>query len=273
MKLNLLVLNLLLLFGIVSCSYLTPESSLTHPNLMTEKDYLQHYASMGPTYLHSEGVHEEKLAKDKRDYLEKVYNRIISNNETLFNQSEKPEIYIIKNNTPFVFSLPGNQYYFSSGVFKKYFKSEDLFIAAFAGEIVKNKRNVFEKKQLIPLGFISTEKMIQLTRVPLAIKKQINEWAFIVLRRAGYDASAYLNWIQIQNRNSLDFAMYLGNSVDISSEEQAFKSFISKQGIVGLERKWNEANSSKEYYELVKGMLKEEDETRTIRKNSSRRVI
>jgi hypothetical protein len=140
-------------------------------------------------------------------------------------------------------------------------------------EIIKSKRHIYEKKTFIPLGFIGTENLIAMTRVSFNIKKQLNEWSYIVLKRAGYDASAYLNWIQVQNRNSLDFALYLGDSVTISNEEQSFKNYLSKQGNVNIERKVNEANSSKDYYRLLQYIGKEQNETRSVRKNPSRRTI
>jgi hypothetical protein len=79
----------------------------------------------------------------------------------------------------------------------------------------------------------------------------VSEWTYFVLKRAGYDASAYLNWIQIQNRNTLDFAMYLGDSLIISKEEHLFKNFMTRQGVLGVEKRFNEANSSKNFYKLL----------------------
>jgi len=76
---------------------------------------------------------------------------------------------------------------------------------------------------LIPLGFCTTEKMISITRIKPEIKNKVNEWAYFALKRAGFDPSAYLNWIQVQNRNTLDFSLYLGDAIGISREEYLFK--------------------------------------------------
>jgi hypothetical protein len=57
------------------------------------------------------------------------------------------------------------------------------------------------------------------------------------------------------------------------NEEQMFKNFISSQGLMSVEKKLNESNSSKEYYNLLKEIDKGNNETRTIRTNPSRRVI
>jgi hypothetical protein len=87
------------------------------------------------------------------------------------------------------------------------------------------------------------------------MKYQINEWTYFILKRAGFDASAYLNWIQVQNRNTLDFSLYLGDATSISKEEYYFKNFMARQGVLGFERKINEANSSKQFYKLLNNVV------------------
>ncbi|RPJ78518.1 MAG: hypothetical protein EHM20_03730 [Alphaproteobacteria bacterium] len=158
---------------------------------------------------------------------------------------------MIINKTPFILSLPKAQFFISSGLVEKYLKSEELFVAALAAEILKSDRNLYEKKIMIPLGFYNTEKMLKLTRLKPETKYQVNEWTYFVLKRAGFDATAYLNWIQVQNRNTLDFSLHLGDAVGISKEEYVFKNFMTRQGVVGVEKKINEANSSKSFYKLL----------------------
>ena len=104
---------------------------------------------------------------------------------------------------------------------------------------------------MVPLGFFSTEKMIQITRLKSETKYQVNEWSYFILKRSGFDASAYLNWIQVQNRNTLDFSLYLGDAIGISKEEHFVKNFMARQGVIGVEKKINEANSSKAFYKLL----------------------
>jgi hypothetical protein len=45
--------------------------------------------------------------------------------------------------------------------------------------------------------------------------------------------------------------MFLGDSVGISKEEHLFKNFMTKQGVLGVEKRFNEANSSKNFYKLL----------------------
>jgi hypothetical protein len=264
---------LVIILMIYGCSLLNESKQEYTESKMTNVDYLEHFKSLGDIYLKSKDNKEIVLDELSNKYLKNTFKRLVNNNEIIFKTEGELSFHVVKNKTPFLFSLPGDRFFFSTGLFEKYLKSEELFVSAFAAEIIKSKKNIFEKKSLIPLGFVSTEKMIQLTRVDLEIKKSINEWAFVLLKRAGFDSSAYLNWIQVQNRNSLDFAMYLGDSINIVSEEQLFKNYMSKQGLVILEKKTSEANSSKEFYKLLKNINKAENESRTIRKNSSRRII
>jgi hypothetical protein len=156
---------------------------------------------------------------------------------------------------PFFFSLPGSRFYFSTSLFQKYLKSEELFVAVLSLEILKSKRNIYEKKMQIPFGFCSLDRMIQLTKVSTTIRSQLNEWNYLVLKRSGFDASVTLNWIQVQNRNILDFAVLLGDTTSITKEEHVLKNFMVKEGVANIEKKTIEANSSKEFYQLLKQIV------------------
>jgi len=254
---KLLILNFFALIFFVACTTAEKNtkdfSSLSEP---ANKDYIDHLASMGEVYLNSDDVKEVKLKNESIQLLDQIYERIISNNEILLTKLNKPKFHVIQNKTPFLFSLPKAQFFISSGLIEKYLKSEDLFVAALAAEIIKSERNIYEKRLMIPLGFMNTERMIQITRLRPETKFQLNEWCYFVLKRSGYDASAYLNWIQVQNRNTLDFSLYLGDAIGISKEEHLFKNFMTKQGIASVEKKLNEANSSRAFYNLLNNIVR-----------------
>jgi hypothetical protein len=248
MKLIIIALFILLVGCSSSDKNLKDYSNLSSP---TDRDYVDHLASIGPIYLKSDDIREIKLKPESVQLLEQIYERILSNNEILLSHDLKPRFHVIANKTPFIFSLPGAQFFLSNGLIERYLKSEELFVAALAAEIVKSNRSIYEKRIMIPLGFFSTERMIQITRLRPETKYQVNEWSYFVLKRSGFDASAYLNWIQVQNRNTLDFSLYLGDAIGISKEEHLFKNFMTKQGIAGVEKRINEANSSKAFYKLL----------------------
>jgi hypothetical protein len=247
------------LFGIIfiiamltSCSILKHREDVPAvvPNLV-DKDYIDQLDSMGDDYISGVNAQLVDVGSKNLKYLEKIFYRIVNNNETVFTNFDPPVFYIVKNKMPFFFSLPGARFYFSTSLFQKYLKSEELFVAALSLEIIKSKRNIYEKKIQIPFGFCSLDKMIQLTRLPTAIRSRLNEWNYIVLKRAGFDASVTLNWIQVQNRNILDFATLLGDTTSISREEHLLKNFMAKEGVSNIEKKTIEANSSKEFYQLL----------------------
>jgi hypothetical protein len=248
---------LILLFILSSCST-NPKNSKDYSQLSepANKDFVDHLAAMGPVYLKSEDVKEVKLKNESIQFLEQIYERIITNNEILLKRDGKPNFHVIINKTPFIFSLPRSQFFISSGLIEKYLKSEELFVAALSAEILKSDRFIYEKRMMIPLGYYSTERMILITRLRPETKYQINEWSYFVLKRAGFDASAYLNWIQVQNRNTLDFSLYLGDAISISKEEHLFKNFMAKQGVASVEKKINEANSSRAFYNLLNNIAR-----------------
>jgi len=238
---------------IVSCSSNTNKNVINYAGIgeLQTKDYVDHMAAAAGDYLAYEETKTIKLRPDTIEFLESIYDRLVSNNQLILNLKERPTFYIVQHKSPFLFSLPRSQFFFSTALIERYLKSEELFVAAFAAEVVRSQRLIYEKQIIVPLGFYSTEKMIALTKLKFTTKQQVSEWTYFVLKRAGYDASAYLNWIQVQNRNTLDFAMYLGDSIGISKEEHLFKNFITKQGVLGVEKRFNEANSSKNFYKLL----------------------
>lgn len=238
---------------LVSCGTRSSKNTIDYTGIgeLQTKDYIDHLASAGGDYLNYEETKTIKLRPDTVEFLEGIYDRLVSNNQLILNLKERPTFYVIQHKSPFLFSLPRSQFFFSTALIERYLKSEELFVAAFAAEVVRSQRYIYEKRIMLPLGFYNTEKMIGLTKLKFETKQQVNEWTYFVLKRAGYDASAYLNWIQIQNRNTLDFAMYLGDSIGISKEEHLFKNFMTKQGVMGVEKKFNEANSSKNFYKLL----------------------
>ncbi len=249
--------KILLLTLLSSCSVISIFQAEKKENLnYSEKDFISHMAATGPWYVKSDNINLAVVDQDSLDYLGEVYDRLVSSNQPLLNNKERPSFYFVKSNSPFLFSLPNSQFFFSTSLMEKFLKSEEVFVAAFAAELIKSHRAFYERKITIPLGFYETEKMIKMTRLKLQAKQQLNEWTFHVLRRASFDSSAYLNWIQIQNRNSLDFAMYVDDPTSLTREEQLYKNFISKQGIFGADRKITEANSSKKFYKLLNNLVR-----------------
>jgi hypothetical protein len=240
-----------------SCSGSSQNNAIDYTGIgeMQSSDYIDHLASAGNTYLSYEETKTIRLRPETIEFLSAIYDRLVTNNQLVLTKEDRPRFFIIEHKSPFLFSLPKSQFFFSTALIERYLKSEELFVAAFAAEVLRSQRSIYEKTIMLPLGFYSTEKIISLTRLKSITKQQVNEWTYLILKRAGYDSSAYLNWIQIQNRNTLDFSLFIGDSIGISKEEHLFKNFITKQGVLGVEKRFNEANSSKDFYKLLNNVV------------------
>jgi hypothetical protein len=92
--------------------------------------------------------------------------------------------------------------------------------------------------------------MLSLLRLRTADKIEIHKWAYYLLKRSGVDTDTYLSWLQIKNRNSLDFSIQLGDIQSISREEALFKSFL-----IESVKESNSTNrhrgSSRQFYSLL----------------------
>jgi len=249
-------------------SYLqTPPKHLEGYERYDSNDYLGQLSSLGQIYLQTPGVVEFELSKQNQEYFLNLYHRILTNNELLLNRIIVPTFHIIKDDAPYVFTLPYGEFYISSGLLAKYCKSEDILYSSLTYEIIKLHRNLFPRLTVVPVGYIKTDRLLNLLRIPSETKITLNKWSFYAMRRAGLDAYAYLNWLQLQNKNVLDFGLMLGDTRSISHEEFVFKNFIVQEGFILHNTKNLETNSSSEFYNLINSLDKAKVKTWKI-KNS-----
>lgn len=221
------------------------------PKDMLPTDYSDHLASLGASYLSSEAVEQVRLSSRARSYLKDITDRIVRNNELLLNQALETEINIVKDKSIFFFSLPKGQLFFSQGLVDKYFKSEEIFVACLTHEIIRSHRNIYEKKSVVPVGFVKVEKLLYLTRITPDVKSEINKLSYFAMKRAGFDANAFLNWLQTQNKNTLDFMVQLGETRSISREELAFKNFLVSEEKGFSENVEIDSNSTLGFYTFL----------------------
>ncbi len=249
----------LILFGLililsVSCGFLKKKFTYIGSNSdiprETDEGIRRHLTSLSSSYLNTPSIVQINLKKESKAYLQGIYRRISRNNELLLPLDKVIRFYFIKETVPFIFSLPDGHIFLSSGLFLKHLKNESLLISALTFEYIKSFRGLYRKREIIPVGYITTPHIISLTQVDLDIKMEINKWSYKAMKRAGYDPSAILAWIQTQNRNTLDFMMLNGDERAISREEFSFKNFLAareekSEKIVQFE------NSSIGFYHLV----------------------
>jgi len=215
------------------------------------KDYLDHLASLGPVYLSSQSTETLLLPKAHTKYLNDIFKKIVSNNEQILTGYEKPNFHIIKSKRPFYFSLPNSQFFLSLGLLKKYMKNEQLLNAVIASEVLRSVKGIYEKKIIIPKGFLLTQQMLGIVKIPSSVKYNLNKWSFYVLKRADMDPIALLNWIQIQNKNVLDFNPDQGGMRDQTREEFLFKNFLVKEGFQDESINEERIRPSKEFYRFL----------------------
>ena len=219
-------------------------------------DYINHFEHLAKDYLKSPKIQERRISKKNQDYLREIYKRIVVNNELILKKDIKPIFHIIKSPLPFYFSLPSGRFFFSDTLIKKYLKSENLFVSLIATEIYRVHKELYEKKILIPVGYLNTKKMLSLYKLPIEVRVESLKWTYFLLKRSGYDPYAVLNWLQMQNKNSLEFSIQLGTSHARIREEFLFKSFLALEvGKKQIDSENTETNSSRGFYLLQRSLL------------------
>jgi hypothetical protein len=215
---------------------------------MRDQDYKDQFRSLGDAYENGDNVKLIRLSKRTKKYLKEVHNRLIKNNELLIKTEEEINLKVIKDDAPIIFSLPGQQIYITSGLIKNYIKNESLFLAALTYEVIKSSRGIYKKNTVIPTGTMSIYEILSLTTLPLKYKRELNKLSFYSLKRAGYEQSAVLNWIQLQNKNAVDFSILNSNRRVVVEEELYFKKFLAGQGLEDFN---GQSSSSPEFYYLL----------------------
>lgn len=227
------MMKILLVFIFISCSLNSKKditldlNDLSGYSDLNQEDISQHLESYKDFYLAND-VKLVSLDLNSRKYLEDLARNIITKNELFFKQKKQASFYIVKEKIPFHFSLPNNKIFLSSALIKRYIKDENILNSVIAYELIRSEKLIYEKNIIIPTGYMSTEKILSLMRLDIKTKLELHKWTFYILKRIGIDKDIYLSWLQIKNRNSLDFSLQLGDIQAISKEEALFKSFMVK---------------------------------------------
>lgn len=242
-------------FLFTSCAQLESLYKKTNPIIpnseikgVADNDYVAHLKKLDKFLKNNPRVKYKRMGYRSRLYLNEVFKRVVSNNELLLPQDVDPEFNLIVDRIPYIFSFPGYKFYFSTGLIRKFLKNESLLLSALTFEIIKSGRNIFEKKRILPVGIVTAKQALGLTKVDFKSKLEIYRWTYFALRRAEYDAAAILNWIQLQNKNSVEFSWLIRDPQGVTREESSFKSFLVGQGVEQFEI--SEVNSSQGFYKF-----------------------
>jgi len=228
-----------------------------------EKGYEKHFVKIAEDYLKTPGIKIQKTSARSINYLTSVYFKIVHSNELVLDKKFKPKFYIITDHRPFYFSLPGGYIFYSSGLFDKYLKNEEILISILAFQTFRIHKNIYYKRTIVPIGYITTEKALAISKISVKEKIEVAKWTFFLLKRSGFDGLAYLQWLQIQNKYTLDFSLMSGNARDLVREEFLFKNFVVTEGDISRDYDIDERNSSIGFYRLQKE-IRRSLETRII---------
>jgi hypothetical protein len=249
-------LQFIFLFFICSCGSFSFRSKEEGPGSMQgyrqyqTQDYIAHLKSLEKSYLVSLEQKPVTLKKDSLQYLESLVSKIVKNNELFFTNKDRPSFQIIYSENPFHFSLPGRKFFFSTSLLRKYISSETMLLCLLTYELIRSEKNLYPKAIIVPRGFIETERILSLLRLETEDKSEVHKWAFYSLKRIGVDPDSYLSWLQVKNRNSLDFALQIGDVQSISKEEALFKAFLIQEVNRGEDVN-NFKGSSREFYRFI----------------------
>ena len=251
---------LIICFFLISCSSLNFSKKEEQTGIvyldgykeMNRIDYKEHLESFEKVFLKNNKSKIIELPYRSRIYLTQLIDKIIFHNELFFKKLEKPQFYVIDDKVPFHFSLPGKKFFFSKGLIQKYIKNEVMLYCVLTYELIRSEKEIYPKNVIIPTKTLSANRILSLLRIKTHDKVEVHKWAFYILKRVGIDSETYLTWLQIKNRNSLDFAFQLGDVHSISREEAMFKAFMIKN--LRGKSKNRYKGSSRKFYQFVKNL-------------------
>lgn len=218
---------------------------------LSDIDHLAHLSSFEKMYLGTDGVEQMPLRSKEQEYVNNLIYDIYQNNELFFNQKSIPRVHVIKKEVPFHFSLPGSSIFISTGLINKYIKHESILAAIICYEMIRIDKSIYNKNVIVPIGFMSLERILGINRIVADKKIEVHKWAYYLMRRAGYDGEYYLQWLQTINRNTADFLTLTGDAASISKEEAMFKAFVIRRSKVEDERTIARKESSKNFYAFL----------------------
>jgi hypothetical protein len=239
-----------------SCSYFSTGArydNFTVSSLEpTRRDYWEHWKNIAEEFRQTYKNQLESPPSDIARYLERIVYAVEKRNEVFFENDPKQKIsfLIFKDNRPFYFSLPTGEIVLSKRLIEKYIDHEGVLLSILIPEFIRVKKAVYPKIKMIPLGFLELDKMLSIQRLPFEQRMKLHQWSYYLMLRTNYHPNQYLAWIQLQNRNHLDFSFYLADSIVLAKEEAYLKQFIvNNYGKLDL----NPLNlkSSKEFYRFL----------------------
>ncbi|MGB0453648.1 MAG: hypothetical protein ACPGJV_08025 [Bacteriovoracaceae bacterium] len=221
------------------------------------EDYVRQISFLGQSYLKQNKSLILPISKQSQEYFRSIYTRVTARAEKYLKYPiprKDIKVVILKMKSPLYFCLPDGTFVFSSRLFEKYLDNEDLFVAVFSTLIYMAHNHIYRKQIFYPKGSITTRELLQMVYLSPEVRFEVNKWGYFIMSRAGFDSSAFLSFIQIKNKNVLEFSMMYKDLNVISREEYNFKNFIVEMRNIETNR--NPRNSSKKFYVVKKELEK-----------------
>ena len=218
----------------------------------TRRDFWEHWKVLGRDFIESYKTKLKSPPASVKQYLMKMLAVIEKRNEVFFSSDPKIEIsfLVFEDQRPFYFSLPSGEIIISRKLIERYIDHEGALIAILVPEYIRIRKAIYPKVKKLPLGFLDLEKMLSMQRLPFDQRLKLHQWSYYLISRSNYNPGQYLSWLQLQNRNHLDFSFYLADSILLVKEEAYLKQFII-QNYGKLELNPLNLKSSKEFYNFV----------------------
>lgn len=214
------------------------------------EDYIEHLSSLGKVFEDQDEIKILGLNRASGGYLNAVTQKILQNNELFFKNTDEFNVKIISSKEVFHFSLPNKSIYFSSELVRKYIKNERLLLCVLVFEMIRSEKNIYKRVSVFPTGVMRTSRILSLVKLSTKDRVELHKWAYYLLKRSGVDTDLYLSWLQIVNRNSLDFSLMLEEKNSISFEESSFKNFLIANVKQNIKQVRHE-RSPKEFYKFL----------------------
>lgn len=244
------------LFLLSSCSYFakkeTRDTFAEQYVQETRRDYWEHWKKLGRDFKANYKNQLKAPPPNVSAYLQKILFNIHKKNEVFFEKDPQVEVsfLVFNDQRPFYFSLPSGEIILSKKLIERYIDHEGVLISIITPEFIRIRKAVYPKVKKIPLGFFELEKMLSQQRLSFNQRMKLHQWSYYLLLRSNYNPGQYLSWLQLQNRNHLDFSFYLADSILLAKEEAYLKQFIV-QNYGKLDLTPINLKSSREFYSFL----------------------
>lgn len=217
--------------------------------VFTYDHYKRHTDYWVSRFIKSNSTQISEISRRNKQYLKSVVDNIISKNELFFTQIQSIRFIIVRDKRPFVSSIPSNHIIISDSFIGNYLYNENYLYIALTYELVRLEKGVFQSQMKIPTETVSLSDLIKFSRISTSLSFEVHKWSKYLLSRIGVQSDSYLSWLQVINRNQVDFRFHL-HKVNIYKIEKEFKKIIisNLDGEYGFSRY---KKSSKSFYDLV----------------------